>query len=71
MSAKSGIVLPMYLQVRIQPDANDNSVLMLCDERGVPLPNQTKVELYNSVTDVVKVNVSFIVDGDRVKLVAS
>jgi hypothetical protein len=61
----------MYLQVRIQPDANDNSVLMLCDERGVPLPNQTKVELYNSVTDVVKVNVSFIVDGDRVKLVAS
>ena len=62
----------MKLQVRIQPngDPDDNAVLMLCDEAGTPLPNQTKVELYNSVTDVVKVNVTFIVDGDRVKVVA-
>jgi hypothetical protein len=58
----------MKLQVRIVKSAKDWR-LTLCDEHGEPLPNQVKVELYNSVTDKVKVSVTFDVDENFVKLV--
>jgi hypothetical protein len=53
----------MKLQVRVMSQTN-GPVLTLCDETGTPLPNQEKVELYNSVTDVPKVSVTFKLDGD-------
>jgi len=59
----------MKIQVQIVPDADDNSVLTVCDEHGVPLPNQEKVELFNSVLhNTAKVTVTFVIDNDNVKL---
>jgi hypothetical protein len=60
----------MKLQVKVMSQTN-GPVLTLCDETGTPLPNQEKVELYNSVTDVPKVSVTFKLDGDFVKLVGA
>jgi hypothetical protein len=59
----------MKLQVKVMPSAGNGPVLMVCDDSGSPLPNQERVELYNSVNDVPKVSVTFIIDDDRVRLV--
>lgn len=60
----------MKLQVKVMSRQN-GPCLTLCDENGTPLPNQEKVELYNSVHDVPKVTVTFVLDDDKVKLVGS
>jgi ABC-type ATPase involved in cell division len=57
------------LQVRVMSQSVNGPLLMLCDEAGNPLPNQEKVELYNSVSDVPKVGVTFVIDNDMVRLV--
>lgn len=59
----------MKLQVKVIPSAGNGPVLMLCDEHGEPLPNQERVELYNSINDVPKVSVTFIIDDSKVRLV--
>jgi hypothetical protein len=58
----------MKLQVRVMSQTN-GPLLTLCTEDGVPLPNQERVELYNSATDVPKVTVTFTLDNNYVKLV--
>ena len=57
----------MKLQVRILSQHN-GPVLTLCNEHGEPLPNQERVELYNSVNDVPKVSVTFVIDDKAVRL---
>jgi len=45
--------------------------LVLCDESGAELPNQTKVTLTTGVDDLPRLIVEFCVDGDDVKLIKS
>jgi len=59
----------MRLQVRVLSQHDNGAALTLCDEHGEPLPNQERVELFNSINDVPKVNVTFTIDNDNVKLV--
>lgn len=40
--------------------------LLLCDEQGDPLPNQTKVEFSDSVDELPRLVVEFIVDGKNI-----
>ena len=62
----------MKLTVKIaQNVAGDKMALSVCDEYGEPLPNQQRVELFNSIDDLVKVTVTFVIDDDLVKLVAA
>jgi hypothetical protein len=55
------------LQIKVMSQHN-GPMLTLCDGTGAPLPNQEKVELFNSVLDVPKVTVTFVIDGTNVKL---
>jgi hypothetical protein len=59
----------MKLQVKVIPSAGNGPVLMICDENGTPLPNQQRVELYNSINDEPKATVTFLIDDDNVRLV--
>lgn len=58
----------MRLQVKVLSQHN-GPALTLCDETGEPLPNQERVELFNSVRDIPKVSVTFTIDNVNVKLV--
>jgi hypothetical protein len=58
----------MKLQVKVMSQVN-GPVLTLCDEIGTPLPNQERVELFNSLKDIAKVTVTFVIDNINVKLV--
>jgi hypothetical protein len=59
----------MKLQIRVLTGNSNGPLLTLCDEHGTPLPNQERVELYNSVTDVPKVTVTFTIDDELIRLV--
>jgi hypothetical protein len=59
----------MKLQVKIIKGVKGRSALVVCDEGGVPLPNQSRVELFNSVDDHPKVNITLVIDDDNVRLV--
>jgi hypothetical protein len=58
----------MKLQVKVISQSN-GPILTVCDETGTPLPNQERVELFNTIKDVPKVSVTFTLDNDLVKLV--
>jgi hypothetical protein len=58
----------MKLQVKVMSKGN-GPLLTMCDDNGEPLPNQERVELYNSIADVPKVTVTFIIDDKEVRLV--
>jgi hypothetical protein len=60
--------MEMILQVKVMSQGN-GPVLTLCDDTGTPLPNQQTVELFNSVDDIPKVTVSFVIDNKKVRLV--
>jgi hypothetical protein len=60
--------MEMILQVKVMSQGN-GPVLTLCDDTGTPLPNQERVELYNSVADIPKVTVTFSIDNKKIKLV--
>ena len=61
----------MKLQIRIvNNEFKAVPTLVLCDDTGEPLPNQTEIEIYNSVADKTpKVRVTFAIDQDQVQLV--
>jgi hypothetical protein len=59
----------MELQVRLVAFEGDRVHLMLCDGAGVPLPSQEAVSLDDDAGDDARVTVTFVVDGDRVRLV--
>lgn len=45
--------------------------LVLCDESGVRLPNQTKVTLTTGVDGAPRAIVEFVIDGESIELVKS
>lgn len=40
--------------------------LMLCDEHGMPLPNQTRIDVSDRPDDLPRLTVEFIIDGKNV-----
>lgn len=40
--------------------------LMLCDEHGKPLPNQTRIDISDRVDDLPRLTVEFIIDGENI-----
>ncbi|KFC62776.1 hypothetical protein FF80_03343 [Devosia sp. LC5] len=40
--------------------------LMLCDESGEPLPNQTRIDISDRIDDLPRLTVEFIIDGENI-----
>lgn len=60
----------MKLKLRwVHSYATNHKALVLCDDKGVPLPGQTKISFTNGVGEVSRVTVEFVVDGDNISIV--
>ena len=53
----------MKLQIRFV-ELRGGRTLMLCDESGTPLPDQSSVTIWQEPNDVARVTVEFIIGGD-------
>ena len=47
------------LKVMLKPTGDGELTPLLCDEHGVPLPGQLRVEIYTAVDDFARVTVEF------------